>query len=152
MPRVSPRIGNILFPRRFRTVAALLAATFLLGVAMVGAIAVSADSTPDDMAYPIKRAAENAQLLFSFGDAGPAFHLELAARRLAELRTIAERRGVVDADLLAEVAGETDKAVAGLERAVNREELGEKLADLTARQQEILKEVPLSCLARHQRE
>lgn len=99
-------------PGRMRRVTAnlLAAAAAFLALAGLGMV-LSHDSLPGDTLYPVKRAAESAELGLAFGDgAKAARHLEFAATRLDEL--VALHTG--NAELVRSFQREATAGAAGL--------------------------------------
>ncbi len=86
---------------------ALLLASFIVGVLLLGSAAsASASSMPGDFLYPVKRATEQVRLALAPDEQQVDLHLEFARQRLQELRVLADR-GELSEDLLAEISDET---------------------------------------------
>ncbi|MBM3939675.1 MAG: hypothetical protein FJ318_02035 [SAR202 cluster bacterium] len=74
--------------RRLATAAAVVAAVLLGGA---GTVVASTSSVPGDALYPVKRAAEQAQLPLAFTDSREAgLHAKLLDRRVHELQVVTE--------------------------------------------------------------
>jgi len=70
------------------TLVSVLILTFAAG----SVYAISADTLPGDLLYPVKRAGEQVQLFFTFSNEGKAvLHATLASRRIEEIETIAPK-------------------------------------------------------------
>lgn len=94
----SPSAGR----RRVRIAAAVAAATLGIG----GAATASTAAVPGETLYPVKRAVESMELAMKHGDSSVGrFRLALAAERLAEARTLADRANPPD-ELIAETLAE----------------------------------------------
>jgi hypothetical protein len=87
------RVEHLPAGRRWRSsarvaVTLLLAATFLLGMAVMA----SANALPGQVLYPVKRTVEQVQLAMATSPSAKAeTHLRLAQTRLTELRALADR-------------------------------------------------------------
>jgi hypothetical protein len=78
--------------RRGRFAIALVAALALVFALAGMSLLLSRDALPGDALYGVKRTAEAASLGLTFGDASKALkHLELAAARVSEMETLAQR-------------------------------------------------------------
>ncbi|HEY3079155.1 MAG TPA: DUF5667 domain-containing protein [Chloroflexota bacterium] len=120
-------------PLRRETVPALLLAFLIaLGAAGGGAVYASQDALPGDALYPVKLRAEGLQLALAASDEGRArTHLELAARRIAEIQTAhASGRTAAVAAAAAAFADDVAAADEGLTTAVAS---GKDVTALTAR-------------------
>lgn len=84
------RVAIISFFPRYRLVLAPVLAVFLL----IGIFALSQNSLPGDLLYPIKKLTEKSQTIFVSDENKTKAQLEQANRRLEELNKIAEQNQV----------------------------------------------------------
>lgn len=91
---------------------AILLASFVTALGLVGLSGVSASALPGDALYPAKRIAEGIHLSLKRGDSAQGrFLLELASRRLAETNGLVARTGApsdVEAATLDDYSDQTD--------------------------------------------
>jgi len=79
------------------TMVSLLILVFAAG----SVYAVSADTVPGDLLYPVKRAGEQVQLFFTFSNQGKAeLHAMFASRRVEEIETVAPEADSATVDKL----------------------------------------------------
>ncbi|MBI3941818.1 MAG: hypothetical protein HY326_02305 [Chloroflexi bacterium] len=100
--------------RAARGGAAVVVVALLL--AGMGLTVASADSLPDTPLYSIKRTTERIQTQMVSGPAATLWHLELADRRLYEIRSLTQTGKGVAPDLVGEMKNEYRTAVAMSER------------------------------------
>ncbi len=118
---------------------AVLAIFFLLGG---GTVAASAASLPDSFLYPVKIAAERAELALTFGEREKAeLYLRLAERRLEEAQRMVAEEKVGATKKALSLMNEHLEGAQGRARASaaqDREALYQKMLTLTERQQMVL--------------
>lgn len=93
--------------------AAVVIALLLAGM---GLTVASADSLPNSPLYPIKRTTEQIQTQMVSGPAATRWHLELADRRLSEIRSLTQTGKSIAPDLVGEMKNEYRMAVAMVEQ------------------------------------
>ena len=92
-----------------------LAAALVTIVAMAGATSAAGASLPGDLAFPLKRAAEDLRVALTFDDVARVRMLsELADRRVEELAEIAREHPAAAPTATTEVAGAVDRFVAAV--------------------------------------
>lgn len=121
---------------------AILAIFFLLGS---GTVAASAASLPDSFLYPVKIAAERAELALTFGESEKAeLHLRLAERRLGEAQRMITEEKPEATERALSLMNEHLEGAQGRTRASaaqDKEALYQKMLTLTERQQAVLTSV-----------
>lgn len=118
---------------RRRTAAALVAAVLVLASG-AGTVWAAQSALPGDVLYPVKRASESVRLALARDPGAKArLHLELADRRLEELRALLERRRAGEAVDIGAAMRAFEAEIAGTEADVERgAALGQDLAALVA--------------------
>lgn len=131
-----PRSGLSLTARLGALAASLLLIVMLLGGST---IALAWNSQPDSPLYPVKLAAERANLWFAFGDEREAsLLLDQSERRLAEMRQLMAQDKAVSPKVLAELVWRTRRAYNIITQKRVSPELRTRAQDLWSRQEELL--------------
>ena len=85
-----PRLPRMAGAPRWAVSAA--AVVILMGIGGSGIVAASSDSMPDEPLYPVKRAVEDARLVFTFSsDSKAQLHAKYADRRVAEIAVLSRK-------------------------------------------------------------
>ncbi len=142
LSRRSRNSGFLALSLRWAVVFTLLAFLFV----SAGAVAASSNSLPGEVLYPVKRAAESAQLFLASPADRAALHTAFAGHRLNEIAALAGRgplKAEVLATLAAEIAAETGAALAEVKNApaANQAALLNTIILETERQQTVLQQI-----------
>jgi hypothetical protein len=101
------------------TVISLLMLVFAAG----SVYAVSADTVPGDLLYPVKRAGEQVQMFFTFSNEGKAeLHAMFASRRVEEIESIAPEADATTVDKLSSDFESNMQKVCELAAAIGEED------------------------------
>jgi len=128
------------------TVAVVLA-VLIMGSGTVGA---STNSLPGDLLYPVKRAAENVQAFFTFGNEARAnLYVKFAERRVAELGALAAEQDEVPAAVIGRMGEQTRKAIKlASENGSFSPEVVERLLAVTSSESSVLRKMVETAPAR----
>jgi hypothetical protein len=123
--------------RGWAVTAVVVLALLIMGSGTVGA---STNSLPGDLLYPVKRAAENVQAFFTFGNEARAnLYVKFAERRVAELRVLAAEQDEVAA-AVARMGDQTRKAIQlASENGSFSPEVVERILRLTSSESSVLR-------------
>jgi uncharacterized membrane protein YgcG len=112
------RRPNVKLGLAYRLIAAVLAVIVGTAVMGGGTALVAADSLPGDILYPVKLAAEDAQLaLAGSGAAQAGLYLDFAAARVAEMVELAGREKAIPDGVPARMARHTEQAMVQIAQA-----------------------------------
>jgi len=127
--------------------AVVVLALLIMGCGTVGA---STNSLPGDLLYPVKRAAENVQVFFTFGNEAKAnLYVKFAERRVQELLALVAEQEEAPAAVLARMDDQTRRAIQlASENGSFSPEVVERLLTLTNSERNVLREMVETAPAR----
>ena len=114
-----------------------------LALGSTGAVSASANALPGDPLYPVKTGWEQIQVSLTFDEAAKTrAYATLAERRTDEVAELKSQGKPVSPEGVAALTAQTHSAITGLEKEAEPPiGVGEKMLEITQRQQQVLEEV-----------
>ena len=132
-----------LLPQRPRPLVVGMVTVLLLALGSTGAVSASANALPGDSLYPVKTGWEQIQISLTFDEGAKArAYAALAERRTEEVAELKSQGKPVSPEGVAALTSQTLAAITALGKEPDPSvSLGEKMLEITQRQQQVLEEV-----------